>query len=544
MEPAAIGPPVTELPTMKQPTMAQEAGHEVLTGIQALWQQVLELPQGKVQPDSHFLLLGGDSLQLARLLAMVKTGFGVSLPMHELSRFATPARMAACCSAALQIVDAVAEAAGGALTDSGVAPATQVQEGIWLVEQLAAPHSLYLASVLLQLQGPLDLVALRKATAALFQQNPVLRARLCLDPGTRRLHLHLPASVPTAAEAALLPQQCEAWQLAAQIQQAVQQPLALDRGPLCRLQLFQLAAQQHVLLISCHHVISDGWSGGNLLAQLAATYCKALQQQELSVPEPDLHFLHYCRRLVTERETDDGERLQWWRKQLAGMEQTQQWLWQGQCAEPWPHAIARISLAVPQSLVVQLRARAQVLRHSLFTLFLHAVKAGLFSCSGEPRQVLLVPVAQRQPEEEGSIGCFIAPMLLAGEWQPELEVDSALQIDAAAVAAARREQLPLATLASALRPRPLPDGNPWSSILFAFQSYPQAPLQWPGLVHQLQAVPGCSSQYALKLEVVPGTAAQEPWQLHIEYACALLESTRVAALGAAILARLQCLATC
>lgn len=518
--------------------------YAVLSRIMALWQDVLELPVGKVQPDSHFLLLGGDSLQLARLLAKVQAVFGASLPLHELSRFATPARMAACCSRAHAPAGCAAEAAAEPLADSGIAPATLVQQGIWLAEQLAAPQPLYLASVLLHLNGVLDLQALQKACAALLQQHPVLRARLCHDAATRSLQMQLAVHQSAAADAQLVPQCCEAHELDTQVQLALQQPLQLDRGPLCRLRLYQLDVQHHVLLISCHHVISDGWSGGNLLAQLAAGYSRALLQQELPAPAPDLQFLKYCRRLAHQQETDSAARLQWWRQQLAGMDQTQQWLWQGQRAEPWPHAISSASVLLSQALVAMLRESAQRLQHSLFTLFLHAVKAGLFSCSGVSRQVVLVPAAQRRPEEEASIGCFIEPLLLAGEWLPGRDLDTALQLEAEGVAAARREQLPLATLAAELRPRPLPDGNPWSSILFAFQSFPQTSLHWPGLKHHLESVPDCISQYGLKLEVLPGSTPREPWQLRIEYAYALLEPARIEALGAAIVARLQQLAAC
>lgn len=515
---------------------------DVLSGIQALWQEVLGLAADRVQPDSHFLLLGGDSLQLARLLAKVQAAFGMSLPLHELSRYATPARMAACCSTRQGAAGSNYETVAGSLTDSCVVPATQVQQGIWLAEQLAAPHTLYLASALLHLHGPLNLSALQKSCAALFLQNPVLSARLCLDTATRRLQLQLETSRHSPEATQLVPENYAAHDLAATVQQAVLEPLQLDQGPLCRLRLFQLDTQYHVLLVSCHHVISDGWSGSNLMAQLAAGYTGALSQAELPAPEPDLHFLAYCRRLACQQEVDNTARLQWWRQRLAGMEQAQQWLWQGQFAEPWPHTVAVTCVPLPPSLMLLLRTRARAVQQSLFTLFLHAVKGGLYICSGVARQLLLVPTAQRQPAEEASIGCFIEPILLAGEWQPELDIDTALQIDAAGVAAARREQLPLATLAAALRPRSLPDGNPWSSILFAFQSYPQNALQWPGLTHRVEPVVDRSSQYALKLEILPGAAIREPWQLRIEYASALMEPARAAALAEAILLRLQLVA--
>lgn len=519
--------------------MNAAAGSELLGSIRALWQDVLDLPADVVQPDSHFLLLGGDSLQLARLLARIQSCFGVSLPLHELTRFATPARMADCCRAEQGVARRAGETAAELPHDSRMVPATPVQQGIWLAEQLAAPRQLYLASVLVHLSGNLDPGALQAATAALFQRHSVLRARLCHDAAARSLQLQLDEPPPAVDGAMLLPQDCAAVALATRVQQAVQEPLSLDRGPLCRLRLFRLDAQHHALLLSCHHVISDGWSGGNLLAQLADGYAAALQQPELPAPAPDLRFLAYCQRVAREQQVDTRQHLQWWRHLLTGLDQAQHWLWQGHPAEPWPHHVASLTLPIPAVLVTMLRQRAQQLQHSLFTLFLYAVRAGLFACSGVTQQPLLVPVAQRRHDEEASIGCFIEPLLLPGEWQPALDLAAALQVEATGVTAARREQLPLATLTTGLHPRPLPDGNPWSSILFAFQSYPQPALHWPGLQCRVEPVAAEASQYALKLEVVPAAAE---WQLRIEYASALLTPQRISALAMVILTRLHTVA--
>jgi hypothetical protein len=395
---------------------------------------------------------------------------------------------------------------------------------------------LYLASVLLHFSGPLDVAALQLACAALFRRHPVLLAQLRHDLAGRCLQLHLKAEPLWSDVPPLLLQDCSLAGLDAQVQQALQEPLLLEEGPLCRLRLFRLEPQRHALLLSCHHVISDGWSGNILLAQLAADYAAAVTHGSIPLQPPELGFLAYCRRIARQQESLTGEKLQWWRQRLEGMDKAQLWLWHGQSAEPWPHDVVAKVVPLPADLLARLRERAQGLKQSLFTLFLYAVKAGLFACSGASRQVLLVPVAQRRQDEEACIGCFMEPLLLAGEWQPAPGIEAALQAEADNFAAAQREKLPLATLAAVLRPHLLPDGNPWSSILFAFQSYPQARLHWQGLQHHVERVPERAGQYALKLEIMPGT---EAWQLRIEYASLLLDRSRVSALATAILAGLQ-----
>jgi len=541
--------------------MQLAAGNNLLDRIQALWREELELGAGQVQPDSHFLLLGGDSLQLARLLERVHGEFGVSLPLHELARYATPARMAACCSPAhpcadlirttdalearnvsdvpakvdsAGVPDTVARRVAGDLPAAwnGI-PATPVQQGIWLAAQLAAPQPLYWASVLVHLSGALDLAALQQAWALLFRFHPLLHARLCHDGRTRRLHMSFTES---AVAPELTVQSCSAAWFSLQLQVLLDQPLGPGPGPLCQLHLFSLSLQQHVLLLRCHHTITDGWSGGIMLQHLATCYSRAVRQQAPLQQSAELHFLAYCQRVHARGLTARPEHLSWWREQLTAVDQVQHWLLQSVAAEPWPHVIQPLELTVSEVLVDALHQRAKALQQTLFILFLHAVKAGLHDYSGEPCQPLLVPIAQRRMDETGSIGCFIETLLLPGAFQPALPLAAALNHEAATFAAAQRHHLPLTLLAAQLRPRLLPDGNAWSSILFAYQNFPRAAWCWEGLRCRVESVSEHASQYALKLEILPGSGA---WILRIEHASAVLDNAAAAALGQAILGRLQ-----
>lgn len=497
--------------------MDDRDGPALLLQLRQLWAELLQLPLAEVGCDSHFLLLGGDSLQLLRLLAVVQQRFGCSLPAHELARFATPARMLDCCLAAAS--PAVAEAAAPCSAEGLVrVPATALQQGLWLAEQFAAPQQLYLASVLLHLEGPLQLWALQQAFVLLQQQHPLLRARLLHEAQTRRLYLLFVAPA-TATPLPLLLQDCSEHDWRACAQAAAQLPLPLEQGPLCRLLLLRRGEQRHVLLLSCHHIISDGWSGGILLQQLAQHYAALLGGTAVFPPRVDQHFAAYCLRQSV-AESDTEEALAAWRSRLRDVDERQRWLWRERPAVAWPYRLTARRVSVPLQLVQHLRFTARQQCCSLFCCFLEATCTALQELSGERCQPLLLPMARRRPEEEQSIGCFIETLLLVADWAPGLPLAAALHAASVAFDSARRELLPLATLAAGLRPRLLPDGNPWSSILFAFQSYPQATAQWPGLRQQLERLPATFGQHALKLEVLP---TANDWQLYIEYATELLE---------------------
>lgn len=497
-----------------------------------IWAQVLALAPERVGPDSHFLLLGGDSLQLMRLLGRVERELAVRLQPEELLRFATPRRMAECCRQP-GVLPRPAPAIPGNLRQI---PATGVQQGIWLAEQLAAPHMLYLAAVVLYLDGPLVATALQQGCRALLQRHPVLQAGLRQDPDTRRLLLCLaPDAAPPEQPWAVI-RACTSADWPRVLRSASRTPLSLQHGPLCRMQLFRLSASRHALLLQCHHVVTDGWSGGNLLACLAQDYALALQGR-LAVPEPDLRFPAWCQRQALAPDCDVA-RLAWWRAVLAGTEHEQTWLWRhaGSRQLDWPHPVTPRQRLVPAALVASLRAVAAGQQCSLFLLFLDALLAALQACSGHSRHVLLLPMAQRQPEEETSVGCFVETLLLPVAWQAGQDRSSSLQQLGQRVAAVRRHQLPLASLVKHLKPPTLPDGNPWSSILFAFQSFPQVTPEWPDLECRVETVVPEYSQHALKVEVFPSTG---PWQLRIEYATPLLEAATISALLEHMVRRLQ-----
>src|SRR5262249_19370181 len=98
-------------------------------------------------------------------------------------------------------------------------------------------------------------------------------------------------------------------------------PFELSRGPLLRTQVVRLGEQEHVLLVTMHHIISDGWSRGILTRELSALYEAYRRQEESPLPELEIQYGDYA---VWQREWLQGEvveqQLDYWRRQLAGVE--------------------------------------------------------------------------------------------------------------------------------------------------------------------------------------------------------------------------------
>lgn len=155
-----------------------------------------------------------------------------------------------------------------------VVPATEPQREIWLAAKLAPEASLaYNEAVTLRLRGTLDAVALHAAVGALAERHDALRATFGADGAEMYFaeHVDVPwaerdlAADPAGADAAL----------AAAMRAAVETPFDLEHGPLFRAELLRLRADEHVLLLSAHHIVCDGWSWGVLVDGLAAGYRRA-----------------------------------------------------------------------------------------------------------------------------------------------------------------------------------------------------------------------------------------------------------------------------
>jgi len=513
----------------------------LLQCISAIWFEILA-PGRVLDPDTHFLLLGGDSLQLMRILNRVSALCGSSLPLTHLAEFSTPRKMAAYClrhTAARQSARAVPAAAVDHF------PATALQQGLWFAEGIGGGN-VYANAVVLQLQGELHVQALQHALSGLLQRFPVLNSRFDFVPDTRSLVARFRFQLHEYNLDSLQVVECSAEKLQTVLERESARPFDLAEDPLLRWCLFRTEQSCFHLLLCCHHVICDGWSAHLLLVELAEAYRTALEDAYPGLMEPakrqnkPVQLDHGMRSHAWQEYAELAGRLQehaqWWQQQLGTSTSLQEWLWRGNLTCVWPHWIKHYRLPIPGPLVESCRLFALQQGATLFTLMLLVFKQTLARFSGCSEQLVLVPVSCRSETNEHSIGCFIDMLpscsLLSEKDAPEL----ALRKEMAAFDEARSRLLPLNALCRQCNPLLLPDGNPWSSILFAFQNFPQMDAEWPGLQVSTQRLPAQHSPYALKFEVLPGAG---DWTLLVEYAGQLFGDNEIGSLADSWLLGLQ-----
>ncbi|GJF31178.1 hypothetical protein KNE206_38780 [Kitasatospora sp. NE20-6] len=234
-----------------------------------LFAEVLGLPQ--VGADDDFFDLGGHSLLATRLVARVRTTLGVELALHTLFRSPTVAGLAAGLGGADRARPALVRA-----ERPGLVPLSSAQQRLWFLRQLEGADSVYNMPLAWRLSGPLDLAALEQALGDVVDRHETLRTvfpavagvphQQVLAAGEARPRLAVtPADEPALPEL-LAGSAARGFDLAAE--------------PPLRAEVFELSADEHVLLLVMHHIAGDGWSLGPLAADLATAYAARRQGGE------------------------------------------------------------------------------------------------------------------------------------------------------------------------------------------------------------------------------------------------------------------------
>jgi hypothetical protein len=196
------------------------------------------------------------------------------------------------------------------------ADATYLQERVWRRTRPNPTDANYNLPMALRLRGPLQLEALERAFNRVIERHEMLRTVFREDAGglrqviLRRLTIRLVPDVASEmAQASYVPER-----LAAE----ANRPFSLEHGPLLRVGIIRVAPQEHVLWLTAHHIVSDGWSAQLLFAEVSALYAAFVDGSEPDLPAP-YQFRDYARQHVAWLRSEAREKqLDYWRKTLRG----------------------------------------------------------------------------------------------------------------------------------------------------------------------------------------------------------------------------------
>ena len=441
---------------------------EVMMGV---WQEVLGLQQ--IGRSENFFVMGGHSLLGTRMIARLRTLFGVEVPIRWLFDAPSIAGLSRCIEEALRQAHGMPLPPLVAVSREQWLPLSFAQQRLWFLDQLEPGSAAYNVPRAVRLQGGVDEQALEQALRALMQRHESLRTTFPSREGEPVQQIAPePVSQLTQVDLRGVPEPQREEEARRLAQQEGQQPFDLERGPLIRTWLVRLEQHEHLLVLTMHHIISDGWSSAILEQELSDLYTGFASGVPVLLPALAIQYADYA---YWQRSWLQGEALEkqldYWRENLAGL---------APLTMPTDHPRPAIQtfrgeqqqVYLSAELSQQLRALSQREGVTLFMTLLAAFDVLLARYSGQGDLTVGTPIANRTYEEiEGIIGCFVNTLVLRTDLSdnPVFE-DLLARVRETALGAYTHQDVPFEQVVEALHPERDRSRSPLFQVFFALQN--------------------------------------------------------------------------
>jgi Condensation domain len=403
------------------------------------------------------------------------------------------------------------------------------QQRLWFLAQLEGASEAYHIVGGFCLRGDLDEAALRQALDRVVARHEVLRTTFSQIDGepiqriagedSSRFHL-LEHDLRQHADAN--------GELGHLIKQESREPFDLERGPLIRGRLIRQAEAEYTLLITMHHIVSDGWSMAVLFRELSALYTAYQNGKADPLPRLRLQYADYA---AWQRRWIAGEVLQkqaeYWKAALARSPAVLELPMDHARSSEQDYAGAVVELVLDAELTKGLKALSKRHEITLFMTLLAGWAVLLGRLSGQEDLVIGVPVAnRRQSEIEGLIGLFVNTLALRLDLSGSPTVGELLdRVKVRSLAAQQHQDIPFEHVVEIVRPMRSLAHNPLFQVMFAWQNTPEVVLHLPGLeVEPLEEILHDSAQFELTLTL---QEAGESIVGGIEYVTSLFDRSTV-----------------
>ncbi|CAN7654321.1 non-ribosomal peptide synthase/polyketide synthase [Pseudomonas brassicacearum] len=415
--------------------------------VAAIWQEVLKLE--RVGLVDNFFELGGHSLLVTQVVSRVRRALDIEVPLRSLFEHSTLQDF-------VQALDAGHGEQPLALVPvprDKPLPLSFAQERQWFLWKMDPDSAAYNIPTALRLRGALDTGALRQSFAALLERHESLRTTFVEDDGRTCQVMRAQGQVDFVEQRLAVDDEAG---IQAFIEQQTQRPFDLLNDALLRVGLLALSEQEHILVLTLHHIVADAWSLQVMVDDLMSLYSAFIQGQSAQLPALAVQYADYAvwqRQWMAAGERD--RQLAYWTEQL-GDEQP---LLELPTDHPRPAQQsmrgARLPVVLDRALNDALKALARRENITLFVLLLGSFQALLHRYSGQADIRVGVPIANRQRlETERLIGFFVNTQVLRAEFHSDLTGAALLQqLKQTAMAAQMHQDLPFEQLVDALQPQ-------------------------------------------------------------------------------------------
>ncbi|WP_026798625.1 non-ribosomal peptide synthetase, partial [Planktothrix prolifica] len=452
--------------------------------IASLFIEVLKLD--RVGIDDDFFVLGGDSLQATQLISRIRTSLKVELPLPSIFTATTVTTLA-------QEIEQWGQknlelTALTILPRTGDAqiPLSYAQQRLWFLDQFQPNSALYNIPLALRLEGNLNQVALEQALQTIIERHEALRTNFLTIEGKPTQIIQTETNWTISIVHPLQPPRKSEREITCQqlINTQAIQPFDLATEPLIRVTLLTLSQTEQVLLVCMHHVVSDGWSMGVFVQELAVLY-NAYTQGKLSplapLPIQYADFALWQRQWLQEDVLET--QLAYWQKQLAGATTFLP------LPTDKPRPAVQTFVGAHQEFILspelsqKLTKLSQEQGVTLFMTLFAAFDVLLYRYTGQTDILVGTPIANRNHSEiEGLIGFFVNTLVLRTNLAENSSFEQLLaQVREVALEAYSHQDLPFEMLVEALQPERDISYTPLFQVMFVLQNTPLSTVELTGL---------------------------------------------------------------
>lgn len=489
------------------------------------------LGRDRVGMHENFFEVGGHSLLATQVISRIRAAFQIELPVRSLFESPTAAELAESVESRRRAGDTLLVPPLRAVPRSGALPVSYAQQRIWIVDQLSTGgNASYNIPVAAHLLGPLDVHALELSLLEIVRRHEILRTTFTMERGAPVQNISPTVDSHDLFALIDLTGLAEPARMSEALRQAameLRRPFNLAIGPLMRVHLYRLSAEEHLLLMVSHHIISDGWSISVFNQEMEAIYSAYLRGQLSPLPEPVVQYGDFA---VWQREWLQGgamdNEISYWKEQLANAPTHLDLPTDRPRPPVQSFRGARHTFSLPRELGDQIKQFSHTEGATVYMTLLAGFNTLLSRYGGSEDIVVGSPIAGRtRVETESMIGFFINTLVIRTDLSGSPSFSQLLRrVREVILNATAHQDVQFDKIVEMLRPPRDRSRNPVFQVNFRVQTGAPVPITLSGLdARPVELLDFATAKFDLALDI----SASDLLYGYIEYNTDLFDSETI-----------------